>query len=435
MAWNTHKKALAIKAIGTVESDLKYDSIYYVDAITIGIAQWFGARASALLRKMKSAPKWAGVADSLKKSLDSHPDSEGSYWKTRYLTRGEGESLKPLLISAEGKRIQNEQFIADLDDYYKAAKRLGLDPEANTDTFIFWCIIYHQYPSAARQFITGGTPPYTIDKLYRQCANHTWLKGYMSRYQKARKIIESNDASGIPGMSGINEDDTPDPTPDGGDSGGDGTTPQVNTIKYCRIIGKEIWVYSGEGKIIRCYRASEDVYYPQTGVGAVNNGGNGIEPPSDPPSTPQTGPANELQRKVIKWMVDRIGKLSYSQRNPGRMHSDSSGYGDCSSTVMQAYQQIGMNIGTWTGDQENRGTKIWDSVEKGAKPDPSILHPGDLIYYWWKGTGGHSDHVNMYEGGDNVLDHGGNPKMGPVRKSLRAKLKEGRRVRVVRWIK
>ena len=68
MAWNQHKKALAIKAIGTVESDLKYDSIYYTDAITIGIAQWFGARASALLRKMKTAAKWAGVADSIKKS-------------------------------------------------------------------------------------------------------------------------------------------------------------------------------------------------------------------------------------------------------------------------------------------------------------------------------------------------------------------------------
>ena len=116
------------------------------------------------------------------------------------------------------------------------------------------------------------------------------------------------------------------------------------------------------------------------------------------------------------------------------MDSDRSGVGDCSSTVAQAYKTIGKNIGTWTGDQENRGTKIWDSLEKGSKPDPSIIKPGDLIYYWWKGTGGHSDHVNMFEGGDNVLDHGGRPYMGPVRKSLRAKLKEGRRVRVVRWI-
>lgn len=432
MAWNTHKKALAIKAIGTVESDLKYDSVYYVDPITIGIAQWFGTRASSLLRKMTGISQWSGVAESLKKSLNNHPDSESSYWSSRYLTRAEGESLRPLLLSAEGKRIQNKQFIADLDDYYQVAKRLGLDPESNTDTFIFWCIIYHQYPSAARKFLSGGGP-YTIAKLYAQCANHSWLSKYMTRYKKARTIIESNDASGIPDMTGTNDDGTPDNPPDGGDSGGDDTQSPSNTIKYCRIIGEEVWVYSGQNKIIRCHRISEDVYIPKTGVGATDNGGNNTPVPEDP-SNPTPGTPNELQAKVIKWMVDRIGKLKYSQ-GAGRMNSDSSGVGDCSSTVAQAYKTIGINIGTWTGDQENRGTKIWDSLEKGAKPDPSIIHPGDLIYYWWKGTGGHSDHVNMFESGDNVLDHGGRPYMGPVRKSLRAKLKEGRRVRVVRWIK
>lgn len=431
MAWNQHKKALAVKAIGTVESNLKYDSVYYVDPITIGIAQWYGPRASALLRKMTGISQWSGVAQSLKQSLNTHPDSDTSYWKTRYLNREEGNSLKPLLLSAAGKDIQNKQFLADLEDYYKVAKRLGLDPESNTDVFIFWCVIYHQLPAAAMKFLNGGGP-YTIAKLYAQCMNHHWLKDYGSRYRQARSIIESNDASGIPGMSGLNEDGTPSPDQEGGDSGGDGTSAPSNTIKYCRIVGHEIWVYSGEGKIIRCYRASDDVYFPQTGVGAVENGGNNTPIPSDP-STPSTGPVSERQAKVIKWMVDRIGKLKYSQ-GAGRMNSDSSGVGDCSSTVAQAYKTIGINIGTWTGDQENRGTKIWDSLERGSKPDPSIIKPGDLIYYWWKGTGGHSDHVNMYEGGDNVLDHGGRPYMGPVRKSLRRKLAEGRRVRVVRWI-
>lgn len=430
MAWDAHKKALAIKAIGTVESDLKYDSIYYVDPITIGIAQWYGPRASALLRKMTGISQWSGVASSLKSSLSSHPDSDASYWKTRYLNRQEGDSLKPLLLSAEGKRVQNKQFLDDLQDYYNAAKLVGVDPEGNTDTFIFWCIIYHQLPAAALKFAKNGN--LTIAKLYAMCANHSWLSGYMSRYKKARAIIESNDASGIPDMTGANSDGTPSPDQEGGDSGGDGTTAPSNTVKYARLVGSEIWIYTGENKLIRCYKASDSIYYPQTGVAATQNGGNNTPIPEDP-STPSTGPANELQAKVIKWMVDRIGKLKYSQ-GAGRMDSDRSGVGDCSSTVAQAYKTIGKNIGTWTGDQENRGTKIWDSLEKGSKPDPSIIKPGDLIYYWWKGTGGHSDHVNMFEGGDNVLDHGGRPYMGPVRKSLRAKLKEGRRVRVVRWI-
>ena len=332
MAWDAHKKALAIKAIGTVESDLKYDSIYYVDPITIGIAQWYGPRASALLRKMTGISQWSGVASSLKSSLNSHPDSDVSYWKTRYLNRQEGDSLKPLLLSAEGKRVQNKQFLDDLQDYYNAAKRVGVDPETNTDTFIFWCIIYHQLPAAALKFARNGG--LTIPKLYAMCANHTWLSGYMSRYKKARAIIESNDASGIPDMTGANSDGTPSQDPEGGDSGGDGTATPSNTVKYARLVGSEIWIYTGENKLIRCYRASDSIYYPQTGVAATQNGGNNTPIPEDP-SAPSTGPANELQAKVIKWMVDRIGKLKYSQ-GAGRMDSDRSGVGDCSSTVAQA---------------------------------------------------------------------------------------------------
>ena len=71
MAWDEAAKKLAIKVIGTVESNLKYDAIYYVDPITVGIMQWYGTRAANLLVQMKATPAWAtsGVAASLDTDL------------------------------------------------------------------------------------------------------------------------------------------------------------------------------------------------------------------------------------------------------------------------------------------------------------------------------------------------------------------------------
>ena len=54
MAWDDQMKRVAVKAIGQVESSMNYMSINYSDPITVGIAQWFGVRAAAILNKMRS---------------------------------------------------------------------------------------------------------------------------------------------------------------------------------------------------------------------------------------------------------------------------------------------------------------------------------------------------------------------------------------------
>ena len=46
MAWNTESKRLAFKAIGTVESGLRYNAVNYNDPITVGVMQWYGTRAT-----------------------------------------------------------------------------------------------------------------------------------------------------------------------------------------------------------------------------------------------------------------------------------------------------------------------------------------------------------------------------------------------------
>lgn len=56
--WDADAKKLAIKAIATVESNLRYDAINYNDPITVGISQWYGTRAAHLLMQIRTTPAW-----------------------------------------------------------------------------------------------------------------------------------------------------------------------------------------------------------------------------------------------------------------------------------------------------------------------------------------------------------------------------------------
>ena len=67
MTYDATAKKLAVKVIGTVESNLNYGSVNYNDPITVGIAQWFGTRAAALLDRMEveNSSEWYGVEPSV----------------------------------------------------------------------------------------------------------------------------------------------------------------------------------------------------------------------------------------------------------------------------------------------------------------------------------------------------------------------------------
>lgn len=51
MAWDETMRKVWVKAIGTVESSMNYAAINYNDPITVGIGQWYGTRAAALIQQ------------------------------------------------------------------------------------------------------------------------------------------------------------------------------------------------------------------------------------------------------------------------------------------------------------------------------------------------------------------------------------------------
>ena len=169
MAWDAEAKKLAVKVIGTVESNLKYDAVYYVDPITVGIMQWYGTRAANLLVQIKATPAWVGVASTLDSDLASHDKNDASFWTNRYLTRAEGGSLKNALTSAQGVSIQNAQTLTDFEDYRRVALKADIDVEGHTDVFIFWACMYHQSPKYSKQVLNKAGDNPSLDRLYTMC--------------------------------------------------------------------------------------------------------------------------------------------------------------------------------------------------------------------------------------------------------------------------
>lgn len=104
--------------IGEVESNWNWQSVNYNDPITIGMMQWYGTRAAALLNRMHSErpTDFEMLADSLKSSLSSN-DQNSSYWNARYLNQSEGESVSNAFASTESHIVQENQAITDFEGY------------------------------------------------------------------------------------------------------------------------------------------------------------------------------------------------------------------------------------------------------------------------------------------------------------------------------
>ena len=196
MTYDVEAQKLAIKAIGTVESNLAYTSVNYNDPITVGFMQWYGTRAAGLLMRIRTdnAVSWVSIPASLTGDLDTHPAND-IWWTNRYLTRAEGEPLRSVLNN--NKEIQNLQAIADLEGYKNAAVSAGMNPDTNTAAMIFFFVMYHQSPKRALGVIRDTGPQSDIDRLYSAALNEPVLGQYRTRYTTVRDIIKSGNSSGI----------------------------------------------------------------------------------------------------------------------------------------------------------------------------------------------------------------------------------------------
>jgi cell wall-associated NlpC family hydrolase len=384
--------------IGTVESNLKYDEVNISDPITIGIAQWYGNRAAALLDRMKTEnpSSWSGVTPSLENYIDTYPSSD-PVWNTLYLDSADADSIKPILTA--NAAIQNDQFKQDVIAYATVASNQGMDVNANTQSLIFWETMYHQNPREALAVMASAGPNASLDRYHSLALNDVIFGQYPDRYNTAYNLIVDNVSTGIT--------DTPPSSPtttiSGNGSGGTGTTQPLSPVAVITQVGDHLHVQGPAGDGFMAYSTGSGRFVAGTKYAPGST--TVVQPPTNPtpPSPPPAGtPAGQA---LVDWMAAHADAYAYGQ-GPGRLTPDTSGYTDCSGLCYYDFMQVlGINIGTWGGDQINNGTLI---ATGGNSIDTSSLQMGDLIFYEWEGGNPVTyDHTAMYAGNGMVWSHGG----------------------------
>ena len=102
--------------------------------------------------------------------------------------------------------------------------------------------------------------------------------------------------------------------------------------------------------------------------------------------------------KAVELAISREGKNQYTQTYLREQVFD--GYSDCSSLWWKAYEKAyGIQIGTWTGEQVEKGTQVafYGGKDYLTEDDYRNLQVGDLIYF----GSGEAKHVEGFAGWKN----------------------------------
>ena len=124
--------------------------------------------------------------------------------------------------------------------------------------------------------------------------------------------------------------------------------------------------------------------------------------------------ASDKRKTVVNRVKSREGKNSYTQSSKRDQVED--GYSDCSSLQHWAYLGAGMEIGTYTGAQIQKGSWV---TQGGAYPDESRLLPGDELFFsagYDNGRPHNVGHIEIYAGNGQISGHGSG--IGPTRKNM-----------------
>lgn len=390
----------AMYVIGEVESNWNWTAVNYNDPITIGMMQWYGTRAAALLNRIKNEmpTAYGQLAASLRSDIESH-DAGSTWWTSRYLNRDEGNSIITVFQEKENHVIQENQAIVDFEGYITTLEGWGMS-QSYPKPLIFAMSMYHQSPASAGQVIATAGGSADLDRIYTVCMNHGVLGQYRNRYNTVYQRLQDWDGESNP--------------PDFGQSGDVNTTPGGNTPGISTEKSKLGYIIQNGDTLILYGRdeyAKGVIFYPASGqvwINGYNANGTDIGGGNEGGGS-ESG--SEAQNAICELYRSWLDRFAYSQ-GAGRLDPISSGYGDCSSTVWFAYQQVaGIDVGTWTGAMAGKGTKIASGYSGDNLPIED-MEPADLVLIMWNGWNGSFDHVELYMGNNELWGHGG-PDYGP----------------------
>lgn len=383
--------------IAAVESDFTWNSIYWVDAITLGMWQYWGPEAGDHLHRMKdqTPDDYAQLSASLRANVEAHAASS-SWWEGYHWTQAEGNSWKAVAKDSTQNHALQEQQINEQQqtqlDYVVAQYGVSLD---NPKVAVYVLNMYHQSPAACGRVCRSiGAGTASLATCHTTALNDRVLGNYATRYNRVKALLDAWDGASAPPDYGQVGQVT---------EGGDSPTIQANPLQLSYIIqsGDTLLLYGAEGSGfengVPFFAAGAQRWVP-------SNNPTNVDIDSDY-SDSGTGTGSTAAAQIVALMESWENRFSYSQSGD-RLHPDKSGYGDCSSVVWRAYQLVtGIDVGTWTGEQRTKGRLIAKGGPADAFPVTSA-QPADLLQVTH--TNG-VQHVEMYMDSNRLMGHGSAP--------------------------
>ena len=123
--------------------------------------------------------------------------------------------------------------------------------------------------------------------------------------------------------------------------------------------------------------------------------------------------AQAVRTAIVAWMAKHDGDFGYTN-DYRRKDPERYGWGDCSSTIAQAYRQCaGIEIGERSFNIAQNGAEV-QNASSWRELDEDIMCPADIICMGWHSGAfaGRISHVELYAGQGLTWGHGG-PGRGP----------------------
>ena len=127
---------------------------------------------------------------------------------------------------------------------------------------------------------------------------------------------------------------------------------------------------------------------------------------------------HDVRTAIVAWMAKHDGDFGYTN-DYRRKDPERYGWGDCSSTIAQAYRQCaGIEIGERSFNIAQNGRAV-QNAGSWRDLDEDAMRPADVICMGWHSGAfaGRISHVELYAGGMYTWGHGG-PGRGPRLHSL-----------------
>ena len=413
MALTAEQMQYCYYVIGYVESRNDYSATNQVDAITLGITQWYGQNAWRLLDAVRTdAPdSYAMLSDRLR-SLCEGGEQTWNYWTNIYLVDDDAQSWANAATLDSNHAVQDQLFMNDLfgeGGNYDVMRGWGLGDDPKVA--IFYLAMYHQRPASASTCMAtiGGSP--TLEKLRDWCLSNQILGSYKNRYNDVYRLLTQWDGTSEPPDFGQSETVLPTDPSDQIQAG----TLQ-SEVSYVQAVGDDLVIFgnmASTGRLL-CHSTGRGIWVPVTGTVPPNPGGGGEDPnPDVPPAGDDPGEFSAMRQL---W-EENASRWGYSN-GPGRLQPDVYGYSDCSACIYWAANKATGGKYDWIGTMTDYMVQNCpivlelDRATTGLHVDRSLLRPGDLLVVDY-GAGSYNtpgpDHVDWYWGNGVVWGAGSAP--------------------------